>query len=97
MTTHDDDDELNVQSQVAWAGVVAYGGYFFPQVTSIGQVIVMGVAFVVPPVLLTIDVAMSQLVFVPLHFVFAVAFLFLWVLVLFAYTSVTSIIGNCSE
>ena len=57
----------------------------------------MGLAFLFPAISLLLDLSLSQLVFVPLHFVFGIAFLFLWVLVLWAYTTVTGIIGDCSE
>lgn len=57
----------------------------------------MGFAFLFPAVSLLLDLSLSQLVFVPLHFVFGIAFLFLWVLVLWSYTSVTAIIGDCGE
>ena len=80
---------------VAWAGVLAYSLYFIHQVGSIGDMVVMAAAFVVAPLLLTIDLVLSQMVFVPFHFIFAIGFLFLWVLVLWGYTSVTYLLGGC--
>ncbi len=55
----------------------------------------MGTAFILAPLLVTADLLLSQMVFVPLHFLFAVAFLFLWVLSLWGYTTVCATLGDC--
>ena len=82
---------------ISWAGLVAYGVYFVDRVTDIGQVIVMAFAFILPPILLLVDLAISQLVFVPLHFVFPIVFLFLWCCIMWAYTTVCETLGDCGQ